>query len=78
MANADVAQPTGWDVTGAVPAVDVSTGGNPVKGHQVTFMTKRGNRGTAFVPDNAPIPDGAKDIIRASAIRVDTLASLSE
>lgn len=78
MASNDAVQPTGWDVIGAVPAVDINTGSQPVKGHRITFVTKLGNRGEAFVPDNTPIPNGAKDIIRAAAARVDTLATLSE
>lgn len=77
MANGDVAQPVSWDTIGVNPTMDIS-GGNPVKGNQVTYITGRGHRGTVFVPDTAQIPEGAKAIIREAATRTDMLATLSE
>lgn len=78
MANTDATPQPGWKTIGAVPAVDINTGSQPVKGHRVTFVTDLGNRGEAFVPDNVPVPAGAMAIIRAAATRVDTLSALSE
>lgn len=69
--------PPQWTVIGINPTVDVSTGGLPVKGNQVTYVTVLGHRGTVFVADNVPVPDGARDIIAGAAARTDGLATLA-
>jgi len=74
----DVAQTTTWNVVGVNPAVDVSAGGAPVKGNNITYQTGLGHRGNVFVPDTAPVPEGVKAIVRAAATRTDMLATLSE
>lgn len=78
MANNDVAPQVSWSVIGVNPSVDVSGGGTPVKGNNITYQTGLGHRGNVFVPDTTPVPDGVKDIIRAAATRTDALATLSE
>lgn len=78
MAGNDVAPTTTWEVIGVNPTVDISSGGVPVKGNQVTYVTGLGHRGNTFVADTVPVPDGVKAVIRAAATRTDALATLSE
>lgn len=78
MANDDVAQPVSWTVIGVNPTVDVTGGGQPQKGNTITYRTGLGHTGSVFMPDNTPVPEGAKAIIRAAATRTDMLATLSE
>lgn len=77
MATQDVSTTTTWKVVGVNPTVDVSGGGTPVKGAQITFQTGLGHRGTVFVPETTPVPDGVKEAVATAAARVDTIATLT-
>lgn len=77
MASQDVTPVTTWSVIGVNPSVDVSGGGAPVKGNSITYQTGLGHRGTVFVPDTAPVPDGVKAIVAAAASRTDSLATMT-
>jgi hypothetical protein len=77
MAAADMNTTPQWKVLGVNPNVDVATGGLPVRGNTVTYVTALGHRGTVFVPDNTPVPDGARDIVAAAAARTDAIATLT-
>ena len=76
MAVKPYGDPTQWPVVGVNPAVDVTPGTIPVKGHDVQFITAAGNRSKVFVPDTVPNLDAARDIIAAQAGYVDGLAAL--
>lgn len=66
-----------WSVVGVNPAVDVTAGTIPVKGHDVQFITAKGTRSKVFVPDSVGNLDAAKDIIAAQVAYVDGLANLT-
>jgi len=73
----DVTPNSTWKVVGVNPSVDVSSGGQPVKGNQITFQTGLGHRGTVFVPDTTPVPDGVKAVVAVAASRVDAIATMT-
>lgn len=77
MAGNDLAAQGKWQVVGINPTVDVATGGIPIKGNTVTFVTRLGHRGQVFVPDSVPNMDAARDIIAAQVAHVDGLGTLT-
>jgi len=77
MAGSDLAQQGKWQVVGVNPSVDVATGGIPVKGNIVTFVTALGHRGQVFVPDSVPNLDAARDIVAKQVAHVDGLGTLT-
>lgn len=77
MASKDVEPDVTWTVIGVNPQVDISGGGNPVRGNQITYQTGLGHRGTVFVADTVPAPDGVKAIVHDAAVRTDAIATLA-
>lgn len=69
---------TTWHVTGDLPdQYDFNSGGTPVLGHQVSFITGAGNRGSVFVPNDHYNPQAVKTLVHGHAVTVDTVASLT-
>lgn len=68
---------TTWDVTGDTPETyDFSNNGNPVIGHQITFITGNGNRGSVFVPNDHYNVASVKVMVHAQAVIADEVAAL--
>ncbi len=67
-----------WQVTGDVPdQYDFNAGGTPVVGHQISFLTGAGNRGSVFVPNDHYHPDKIRPLIHAQATIADSVATLT-
>lgn len=68
---------TTWQVTGDTPEVyDTTSAGNPVVGHQITFLTGAGNRGSVFVPNDHYNVRSVKNLVHAQAVIADEVAAL--
>lgn len=65
-----------WKVTTVTPKVDVS-GGNPVQGHQISFVTASGNRSDVFIPNSTTNLDAVKSAIAERAAFIDGIAALT-
>jgi hypothetical protein len=69
---------TTWRVTADVPdQYSFDGGGSPVLGHQVSFITGEGNRGTVFVPNDHYNPAAVKVLVNGHAVTVDSVAGLT-
>lgn len=69
---------TTWKVTGDTPdTYDFSTGGDPVLGHKITFITGAMNRGSVFVPNDHYNPASIRTLIHAQAVIADEVAGLT-
>ena len=69
---------TTWKVTGDTPdSYDFSTGGDPVLGHKITFITGNGSRGSVFVPNDHYNPQSIRTLVHAQAVIADEVASLA-
>jgi len=66
---------SGWTVTGTVPRVSVVSG-NPVEGHQISFVTNLGNRSDVFVPNTVTNLDRVRAMIADRAEFIDGVSSL--
>jgi hypothetical protein len=66
-----------WQVTGQQADQTTFTGGQPVTGHVVSFITGEGNRDSVFVPDDHYTPAKVKQLIQAQADRVDAVGRLT-
>lgn len=67
-----------WQVTGDAPDQVVFRGATPQTGHEITFVTGQGNRGSVFVPDDQYTPAQVKKIVAAKAAVVDEVNALHE
>ena len=69
---------TTWRVTADTPdQYDFDTGGSPVIGHRVAFITGEGNRGSVFVPNDHYNAAAVKTLVHAQAVTADSVASLT-
>lgn len=73
--QANMSSPS-WTVTTVIPKVDVS-GGNPVQGHSISFVTSLGNRSDVFIPNTTTNLDVVKRTIAERAAFIDGIASLT-
>lgn len=71
-------QTSGWTVTSSTPATNIDSSGRVIKGYQVTFTTGLGHNGTVFVPESQYQPDMVRAAIKAQAVIVDQINTLSE
>lgn len=70
---------TTWRVTADTPdQYDFDSGGSPVLGHRVSFITGLGNRGSVFVPNDHYNPGAVKTLVHAQAVTADSVASLTD
>jgi hypothetical protein len=69
---------TSWRVTADLPGqFDFDAAGNPIAGHQVSFVTGTGATGTVFVPEAHYSPASVRALINAKAATADQIASLT-
>lgn len=69
---------TTWHVTGDTPdQYNFDNAGSPVLGHQITFITGEGNRGSVFVPNDHYNPAAVKALVNGQATTADAVASLT-
>lgn len=69
---------TTWAVTGDTPdQYDFDSGGSPVIGHRVSFLTGAGHRGSVFVPNDHYNASAVKALVHSQAVIADSVASLT-
>lgn len=69
---------TTWQITGDLPEqYDFSGNGNPVVGHQISFMTGNQNRGSVFVPNDHYNIKSIRNLVHAQAVIADEVATLT-
>jgi hypothetical protein len=66
-----------WQVTGQQQSTELIPGGRFVKGVNVSFVTKLGNSGTVFIPEDAYTPDNVRAAVGEKAARVDAVGQLT-
>lgn len=67
-----------WQVTGDTPdQYDFTAAGNPVLGHQITFLTGEGNRGSVFIPQDHYNAGYVRAQVHAEASRADEINALT-
>lgn len=67
-----------WQVTGDTPdQYDFNSAGNPVIGHQITFLTGDGNRGSVFVPQDHYNARYVRTVVHAEAAKVDEINAMT-
>lgn len=67
-----------WTVTGDLPDQFSSTPGQtPVLGHQISFVTANGHRGSVFVPEDRYNEETVRAVIQPKADTVDAVNALT-